>query len=543
VSNKKIYNTISFTLQVIILWSLAVLLGWRFDITLLKSIFPGLIAMNPLTALAYIFSSVWLYIKLRNYSGKGKRLLFPGFFLSFLVLCIGVLKIFDLVTSKNYYFDNIFFTEQIGLSEISPFSAFNFLILGIFMILNEFKKNFHSYVLWFVIPVFTIATISLFGYIIGSNDITTLKPFKPMALQSAVSALLLVSCFLFVFDQNILLKTLRKKDSGGYIARSLLPYIIIVPVLIAYLRYQGQFKQLYDTGFGVALFMVASILIFLFVVVRQSRELSDMDQQRRSTQKMVEQRSLEVIATNLELEKRNKELEQFAYAASHDMQEPLRKIHTFSSILKQHSAGELDEKGKLYLSKIEASVARMKLIIEDILNYSQSTSEVNAKEYVDLNEVMELVKNDLELVIEEKSAVIIKDHLPVIYAVPAQIQQLFYNLFSNALKFVDHSVRPRIEVRYYVVNGTDPELPAGMEHSSFAKISVSDNGIGFEQEYADKIFSLFKRLHGRSEFGGTGIGLALCKKVAENHGGNIYAESTPGKGSVFTILLPLHKAE
>jgi signal transduction histidine kinase len=540
VFNRKIYKNVKVTLTVITIWSVAVLLGWQFNVTFLKSIFPGLIAMNPFTALAYIAASGWLYLKLRRLTVKAHDLPVLAILLSLIVLFIGGLKIFDLITSKNYYFDNIFFTDLIGASEISPFSAFNFLLLGIFMLLTELKQFHEKAVLWFIAPVFIISSISLFGYIIGSNNVHTLKPFKPMALQSSISALALVTCFLFVYHNNVLIKTVRKKDSGGYIARRLLPYIIVVPVLIAYLRYQGQFLGHYETGFGVALFMVASIIIFLIVVVRQSRELSAIDQQRREAQKVLEQRSRELVAANAELEKRNKELEQFAYAASHDMQEPLRKIHTFSSILKQHSSDKLDDKGKLYVSKIEASVARMKLIIEDLLNYSHSTSESTSKQKVDLNNVIETVKNDLELVIEERSARIIKDDLPVIFAVPAQMQQLFYNLLSNALKFVDTSVSPEVKVRFQKVDESDPELPFGIKKESYAKITVSDNGIGFEQEYADKIFSLFKRLHGRSEYGGTGIGLALCKKVAENHGGAIYADSTPGKGSVFTVLLPLH---
>jgi signal transduction histidine kinase len=540
VFNRKIYKNVAITLIVITCWSVAVLLGWQFNITFLKSIFPGLIAMNPLTAMAYIAASAWLYLRLRKIAGKAEPLPALATVMALMVFFIGGIKIFDLITSKKYYFDNFFYTDFIGSSEISPFSAFNFLLLGIFMLLTGFKRLKQKEVLWFIAPVFIISSISLFGYIIGSNNIQTLKPFKPMALQSSISALALATCFLFVYNNNILLNTVRKKDSGGYIARRLLPYIIVVPVLIAYLRYQGQFLGHYETGFGVALYMVASILVFLIVVIRQSGELSKIDQQRREAQRIVEQHSKELVAANAELEKRNKELEQFAYAASHDMQEPLRKIHTFSSILKQHSSGKLDDKGKFYISKIEASVSRMKLIIEDLLNYSHSTSESTSKQKVDLNEVIETVKTDLELVIEERSARIRKNDLPVIFAVPAQMQQLFYNLLSNALKFVDTSVSPEVEVSFKKVDENDPELPPGMKKEKYAKITISDNGIGFEQEYADKIFSLFKRLHGRSEYGGTGIGLALCKKVAENHGGTIYADSTPGKGSVFTVLLPFH---
>ena len=241
-----------------------------------------------------------------------------------------------------------------------------------------------------------------------------------------------------------------------------------------------------------------------------------------------------------ELEGKNRELEQFAYAASHDMQEPLRKIATFSNFLLEHNKAQLDERGKGYLSKIGASVQRMKNIIDDLLQYSHQTREDRQFLPTDLSAVIAEIESDLDLIMEQKGAVVEKSSLPIVVAVHNQLHQLFYNLITNALKFAKPGVPPRICIRGENVALSDlPQSGNFDKEKAYVLITVSDNGIGFEQEYAGQIFTLFKRLHGRSEYEGTGIGLALCKKIAENHGGTIWAEGKPGEGATFRVLLPV----
>ncbi|HEV7330269.1 MAG TPA: PAS domain S-box protein [Flavisolibacter sp.] len=241
-----------------------------------------------------------------------------------------------------------------------------------------------------------------------------------------------------------------------------------------------------------------------------------------------------------ELESKNRELEQFAYAASHDMQEPLRKIATFSNFMLEHNNTQLDERGKSYLSKIGTSVQRMKNIIDDLLQYSHQTREDRQFLPTDLSTVIGEIESDLDLVMEQKDAVVEKSSLPTVVAVHNQLHQLFYNLITNALKFAKPGVPPRIYIRGESVANDDlPQSSSLDREKAYVLITVSDNGIGFEQEYAGQIFTLFKRLHGRSEYEGTGIGLALCKKIAENHGGTIWAEGRPGEGATFHVLLPV----
>ena len=269
------------------------------------------------------------------------------------------------------------------------------------------------------------------------------------------------------------------------------------------------------------------------------QDITEQKEFSEALSKKVEERTRELAQANQHLASMNKELEQFTYAASHDMQEPLRKVQTFSSFLLQHHSAQLDDRGKNYLTKIDSSVNRMKVIIDDLLNYSHQTREAQQFVQTDLNKIIEQIEADLELVILQKNATIQKDILPEIAAVPSQMNQLFYNLFSNALKFSKPDVPVKIEIRVEFPSNEEISKKGLSAQRSYLKINFTDNGIGFAQEYAEQIFSLFKRLHGRTEYEGTGIGLGLCKKIVQNHSGAIWAESASQEGAVFHILLPL----
>lgn len=236
-----------------------------------------------------------------------------------------------------------------------------------------------------------------------------------------------------------------------------------------------------------------------------------------------------------ELEAQNKELEQFAYVASHDLQEPLRKIQTFADLIQRQISA--DESVIRYFEKITSSAKRMSELIRAVLNYSKLAREEENFSDIDLNVVIQHIKSDFELIIEEKQATIEYEHLPVVNGVSLQITQLFTNLIANALKF--NIEKPVIKIRSRIVKESEIlKKPDYLKKGEYHEISVSDNGIGFEQKYSDLIFSMFQRLHGRQQYAGTGIGLALCKKITDNHGGHITATSEPGKGSVFYVYLP-----
>ncbi len=231
-----------------------------------------------------------------------------------------------------------------------------------------------------------------------------------------------------------------------------------------------------------------------------------------------------------ELARSNQDLQEFAYAASHDLQEPLRKILTFGDRLQARYADQLDERGLVYLERMQQAAGRMQTLIVDLLAYSRVTTQARPFAAVDLNGVLTAVLADLEMRIEETNATIQLDYLPVIDADATQMRQLFLNLLSNALKFIEPGRPPVVHIY---------SQPAERGNVT---ISVRDNGIGFEEKYLDRIFGVFQRLHGREEYDGTGVGLAICQKIVKRHGGSITAHSMPGEGATFLITLPAHQA-
>ncbi len=239
-----------------------------------------------------------------------------------------------------------------------------------------------------------------------------------------------------------------------------------------------------------------------------------------------------------ELNRSNKELEEFAYVASHDLQEPLRKISTFSERLKGILSSELKADGLLYLERIMASAENMRILIDNLLDFSRTTRSSHIYEQVNLNDIIAAVKSDLELKIEETNAKIITYSLPQLEAVRSEIKQLFNNLIGNAIKFRKLTLNPVIKINSVRITKQDKELYHLPADKDFFKILVQDNGIGFEEEYSERIFQIFQRLHGKSEYPGSGIGLAICKKIVDNHSGVMYAESKPEAGACFFIILP-----
>jgi len=242
-----------------------------------------------------------------------------------------------------------------------------------------------------------------------------------------------------------------------------------------------------------------------------------------------------MLAYTKELEFQNLELEQFAYIASHDLQEPLRKIRTFSDIIRNHRDDPAIT--QRYLDKIDESSKRMSDLIRAVLNYSRLSQKIDSFETVNLNAVVESIKVDLELLVAERNATIMSDPLPVIRAIRLQMYQLFANLITNALKYVNGT--PVVQIAWRrVAQAEVRNRPETLTDPEYIEIAIIDNGIGFEDQYLERIFLMFQRLHGKTEYSGTGIGLALCKRVMENHHGHITATSQPGQGSVFYVYFP-----
>jgi two-component system sensor kinase FixL len=238
------------------------------------------------------------------------------------------------------------------------------------------------------------------------------------------------------------------------------------------------------------------------------------------------------------LEKSNRELEGFAYIASHDLQEPLRKIQAFGDRLKSKCGHTLNREAMDYLDRMQAAARRMQTLVIDLLKLSRVTTRARPFVRVDLAQIVKDVISDLELQIEQTSGTVKTGYLPTIEADPTQMRQLFQNLIGNALKFHRPGDPPVVRVEDNLLCEPDRRPGPNSQPVEFCRIVVEDNGIGFDQKYTDRIFAPFQRLHGRSEYDGTGIGLTVCQKIAERHNGTIFAESRPGDGARFVISLP-----
>lgn len=269
------------------------------------------------------------------------------------------------------------------------------------------------------------------------------------------------------------------------------------------------------------------------VPARGIAEVGDLARGFNAMADEIESRRDEVAHKNAELESltarlqtSNAELELFAAVASHDLREPLRKIQSFGSLLTHRFAAELPEEGALYVERMSAAAARMETLIDGVLDLSRAARSDNRFEHVSLDAVAGEVLGDLQLTIAETGARVDVGHLPELEADALQMRQLLQNLIANGLKFSRPDVAPTITVRGTVDRGV-------------LKLIVTDNGIGFEQRHADRIFGPFQRLYGRAAYPGTGLGLALCRRIAERHGGSIAAHSTPGAGASFVVTIPV----
>ncbi|PUZ20464.1 CHASE3 domain-containing protein [Chitinophaga costaii] len=299
------------------------------------------------------------------------------------------------------------------------------------------------------------------------------------------------------------------------------------------------FSSLWLPVIFVTSLLAIIICVYAFVLLNKEYRLQlHIDDRLKQYQHELQQH-ITLLATS------NQELEQFAYVASHDLQEPLRKIATFSDRLQGKYGPLLPTDGLELLGRMHSAVSRMRILINDLLAFSRAgrLSPANFSQ-VDFNQILQEVKSDLELAIQEKNVSIHCDHLPTLSGQATALHQLFFNLLSNAIKFAAPNRPLAVNITCKIVRGRDLQnlMKNLSPQEDYYSISVEDNGIGFEQEYAERIFLLFQRLHGVSEYAGTGIGLAICKKIVEGHQGAIQAFGTLGEGARFEILLPLKQS-
>jgi light-regulated signal transduction histidine kinase (bacteriophytochrome) len=275
------------------------------------------------------------------------------------------------------------------------------------------------------------------------------------------------------------------------------------------------------------------------VIIRWVGTFTDIHEQKMANELLehkVALRTRELLDKNTELETTNHELQQFAWVVSHDLKEPLRKIQTFSHLIKDKYLSDNTE-AVSYLNRSINSSARMSRLISDLLDYSRLSVTANFQP-TNLNALIEELLSDFEEIVREKKAEIRIDQLPVLDTIPSQIRQVFQNLIGNALKFSKEDVPPVISITSEIIPIKDIEV-AGSKSGEFCRIVISDNGIGFDEKFLDRIFVIFQRLNNLNSYEGTGIGLAIAKKIMDKHNGLISAQSSENHGAQFILVLPL----
>jgi light-regulated signal transduction histidine kinase (bacteriophytochrome) len=272
--------------------------------------------------------------------------------------------------------------------------------------------------------------------------------------------------------------------------------------------------------------------------VGTSTDIQDQKMFATELEKQVLERTRELNLKNLDLENMNKELESFAYISSHDLQEPLRKIQTFTSQILDNELENLSEKGRNKFLRMQNSANRMQILIQDLLAYSRTNVQEKNFKKVALSGIVEEVKEDLKEEIQQKGVIVETGTTDKVKVIPFQFRQVLFNLITNALKFSSNGARPHIRISSELKEGAVLNHKRLAPEKRYCHILVTDNGIGFEQQYAEKIFKVFQRLHGKDDYTGTGIGLAIVKKIIENHKGVIWAEGELNKGATFHICIP-----
>ncbi|RYE25334.1 MAG: PAS domain-containing sensor histidine kinase [Sphingobacteriales bacterium] len=290
--------------------------------------------------------------------------------------------------------------------------------------------------------------------------------------------------------------------------------------------YNLAYRPLRENGQITGMIQVA-IEVTEHVVAR--KKLEESESRYKTLSETLEQ---QVNDRTRELQRSNEDLQQFAHVASHDLKEPVRKIKTFTDRLERSLEGKIDEEGTKFLERIHTATNRMFTMIDGVLTYSTTNADMQQSERVDLNEVIKNIETDLEVALQAKEATIETGNLPTLQGAPVLLYQLFYNLINNSIKFAAPGTPPRISISSQLISQND---------TTFASVVLKDNGIGFEEAYAEHIFETFTRLNSKDKYEGTGLGLALCKKIAERHGGSITAAGKPGEGAIFTITLPVEQ--
>lgn len=496
-----------------------VLAGWAFNQRWLIELFPTVVAMNPVTALAFLL----LGLCALRLTGKVRQDAVT-LFLAGIVVLLGLARLLDHMVPLGFHVDQFLFPAKVVAvgryppNEMAVNTALNFLLCGLALLLFNSKLSSGFYpAQGLVLVAGWITLLALIGYTYRVLLFYRLGAGLPMSLDTAIGFALFIPGFFLAQPERGIMGIVTSPTVGGGIARRLLPMAILIPWAVGAALLVLEQAGLYGQEFTVALFAVVTIILFTALIWRNTQLLYRADLKQAKAER-------DRLQASQELQRSNTELQQFAYVASHDLFEPLRMVTSYLQLLEQKCAANLGPQGVEFLHFALDGAKRMDALIQDLLGYARLERRGRRFEPADCEEIFKQSVANLKVAMEETGTTVTHEPLPTVQGDPVQLTQVFQNLIGNAIKFRGERP-PRLEVR----------AERRGDHWLFV---VRDNGIGIDPRFFNRIFDIFQRLHTRSEYPGTGIGLAVCKKIIERHGGRIWVESVAGEGSSFFFTLP-----
>jgi signal transduction histidine kinase len=504
-----------------------VLLGWGIDSRTLKSGAPWLVAMNPLTAVAFILGGGSLWLSAARFDGSRTRGLAAA--------CAGAVVLLAALRLLGYGgadlgIDRLVFSQRLDAEPIpnrmAPNTAATFLLAGLALLgLGSRAKWIRGATQLLALVVLAIAMVTLSGYAYNAGELVQVGHFIPMAAHTAIGFAALSMGILCAQPQMGLVADLIGEESGSRMARRLFSAVIGIPLLLGWLQLSGEKMGLYDSATGTAITAASWAILLGALVWWQARVLNHADAKRTAAEREIAALNRKLRRDATEIEATNRELEAFSYSVSHDLRAPLRSITSFSQALLEDCAESLDEQGRDYLDRVVRGGQRMAELIEDMMVLSRISRSGMQLGRVDLTATaLEIAQ---ELAQGQPGRDVEVDIEPGLVAEgdPKLLRVMIQNLLSNAWKFTAFQPDPRIEFGV---------LPSGNGERVFY---VRDNGAGFDMEHVGKLFAPFQRLHREAEFPGTGVGLATVQRVVRRHGGKVWAEGKVAHGATFFFTI------
>lgn len=499
---------------IVLVLSFLILAGWLFYDSPIKNLFPGNQLSNPVTAVCFLLAGL-SFILLIN---KEKNFNLFGKFLAIIIVITGSIKFLEIFINSDFGIDKWLFTNKLALNSnrgkpnfMAPNTAFTFIISGLALFFFRYrihKKNLLAD--YFAAISALISLVALIGFLYQSMEFYHAEKYIPMALSTAVSFFLLSLAILFSRCEFGFFKLFTGKYEGSRAARLLVPCAIIIPVGAGLLRLYGEQIGLYSPGFGVALFAITTIIIFLILIGHTALSIN-------AAGKVHEDEMEARKKSEEQIQELNKELESFTYSVSHDLRAPLRIISGYAEMIREDNSKNLSEEAKRMLENILLNAKRMSNLIDDLLNFSRLGRKKLTTHKTDMNAVVQTV---LQQYADHTKYNLTVNHLPPCICDSNLMKQVWENLISNAVK--------------YSANKPDPVIELGATGENNKTVYyIADNGAGFDMKYYDKLFGVFQRLHNTAAFEGTGVGLALTQRIIAKHGGKIWAESKINEGTTF----------